>query len=74
MIILEKAVLKISHICKEFPGVYALNNVSFTVGNVPWKIYRVGSIYFAVFGRPDEPFPKAELANLAAGLNRKPKT
>ncbi len=52
----------------------ALNNVSFTVGNVPWKIYRVGSIYFAVFGRPDEPFPKAELAHLAAGLNRKPKT
>jgi predicted regulator of Ras-like GTPase activity (Roadblock/LC7/MglB family) len=50
-----------------------LNNVSFTVGNVPWKIYRVGSIYFAVFGRADEHFPKAELAQLAAGLNRKSK-
>jgi len=50
-----------------------LNNVSFTVGNVPWKIYRVGSIYFAAFGRADENFPKAELAQLAAGLNRKSK-
>lgn len=50
-----------------------LNNVSFTVGNVPWKIYRVGSIYFAAFGRVDEHFPKAELAQLAAGLNRKSK-
>jgi len=51
----------------------ALNNVSFTVGSVPWKIFRVNSIYFATFGRADEVFPKAELAQLAAGLNRKSK-
>ncbi|HXA44367.1 MAG TPA: hypothetical protein VNZ25_02575 [Candidatus Angelobacter sp.] len=51
----------------------ALNNVSFTVGDAPWKIFRVNSIYFAVFGRGDEQFPKFELAQLAAGLNRKSK-
>ena len=34
-----------------------LNNLNFTVGNVPWKIYRVGAIYFAVFGRAGEPLP-----------------
>ena len=51
----------------------ALNNVSFTVGEAPWKIFRVNSIYFAVFGRGDGQFPKFELAQLAAGLNRKSK-
>jgi predicted regulator of Ras-like GTPase activity (Roadblock/LC7/MglB family) len=50
-----------------------LNNVSFTVGNVPWKIFRVNSIYFAVFGRAGETFPKAQLALLATGLDRKSK-
>lgn len=50
-----------------------LNNVSFTVGNVPWKIFRVNSIYFATFGRAGETFPKSQLALLAAGLDRKPK-
>ena len=50
-----------------------LNNVSFTVGNVPWKIFRVNSIYFATFGRPGETFPKSQLALLATGLDRKPK-
>ena len=32
----------------------ALNNVNFTVGNVPWKIFRVNSVYFAAFGRAGE--------------------
>ena len=50
-----------------------LNNVSFTVGNVPWKIFRVNSIYFATFGRVGETFPKSQLAQLAAGLDRKSK-
>ena len=50
-----------------------LNNVSFTVGSVPWKIFRINSIYFAAFGRAEEQFPKVELAHLAAGLNRKSK-
>jgi hypothetical protein len=47
--------------------------VSFTVGNVPWKIFRVNSIYFAAFGRLGEGFPKAQLAQLAVGLDRKSK-
>jgi predicted regulator of Ras-like GTPase activity (Roadblock/LC7/MglB family) len=50
-----------------------LNNLNFTVGNVPWKIFRVGSIYFAVFGRPGEPLPTSQLVGLAAELDRKGK-
>ena len=49
----------------------ALNNVNFTVGNVPWKIYRVHSVYFAAFGRAGEALPTAQLALLAAELERK---
>jgi predicted regulator of Ras-like GTPase activity (Roadblock/LC7/MglB family) len=49
----------------------ALNNVSFTVGNVPWKIFRVNAVYFAVFGRAGEQLPAAQLAQLAAELDRK---
>jgi predicted regulator of Ras-like GTPase activity (Roadblock/LC7/MglB family) len=49
----------------------ALNNVNFTVGNVPWKIYRVNAVYFAAFGRAGEALPTAQLALLAAELDRK---
>ncbi len=49
----------------------ALNNVSFTVGNVPWRIFRVNSVYFAAFGRAGEALPAAELARLAGELDRK---
>ena len=49
----------------------ALNNISFTVGKVPWRIYRVNAVYFAIFGRPAEPLPSAKLAQLAAQLDRK---
>ena len=49
----------------------ALNNVSFTVGNVPWNIFRVNSVYFAAFGRAGEGLPSAELAKLAAEIDRK---
>lgn len=49
----------------------ALNNLSFTVGNVPWKIFRINSVYFAAFGRAGEPLPTSQLAALAAGLERK---
>jgi predicted regulator of Ras-like GTPase activity (Roadblock/LC7/MglB family) len=49
----------------------ALNNVSFTVGNVPWKIFRVNAVYFAAFGRTGEQLPSAQLAQLAAELDRK---
>jgi predicted regulator of Ras-like GTPase activity (Roadblock/LC7/MglB family) len=49
----------------------ALNNVSFTVGSVPWKIFRVSSVYFAAFGRAGDSLPSAQLAGLAAELDRK---
>ena len=48
-----------------------LNNVNFTVGNVPWKIFRVNAIYFAAFGQPGASLPSAQLAQLAADLDRK---
>jgi predicted regulator of Ras-like GTPase activity (Roadblock/LC7/MglB family) len=51
----------------------ALNNLKFTVGNVPWKIYRINAVYFAAFGRPGERLPTAELTLLAAELDRKTK-
>ena len=49
----------------------ALNNVGFTVGNVPWKIFRVRSVYFAAFGRAGETLPGAALARLVAELDGK---
>jgi len=49
----------------------ALNNVSFTVGNVPWRIFRINSVYFAAFGRAGESLPAAQLAALAGELDRK---
>lgn len=50
-----------------------LNNLNFTVGNVPWKIFRVNAIYFAAFGRAGEAMPTANLAALAAELDHKPR-
>jgi predicted regulator of Ras-like GTPase activity (Roadblock/LC7/MglB family) len=50
-----------------------LNNLNFTVGNVPWKIFRVNAIFFAAFGRAGEPLPTAQLAALAAELDHKAK-
>jgi predicted regulator of Ras-like GTPase activity (Roadblock/LC7/MglB family) len=50
-----------------------LNNVNFTVGNVPWKIFRVNAIFFAAFGRAREPLPTAQLAALATELDHSPK-
>jgi predicted regulator of Ras-like GTPase activity (Roadblock/LC7/MglB family) len=48
-----------------------LNNLKFTVGNVPWQIFHVNAIYFAVFGRPGEALPTSQLTSLAAELDRK---
>ena len=42
-----------------------------TVGNVPWKIYRVNAIFFAAFGLAGRPLPTGQLSVLAAELNRK---
>ena len=50
-----------------------LNNVAFTVGNIPWKIFRVNAIFFAAFGRAGEPLGTAQLAALAGELDHKPK-
>ncbi len=48
-----------------------LNNVAFTVGSVPWKIFRVNSVYFAVFGQAGASLPSVQLARLAGELDRK---
>jgi predicted regulator of Ras-like GTPase activity (Roadblock/LC7/MglB family) len=48
-----------------------LNNLSFTIGSVPWKIFRVNAVYFAAFGRGNEPLPGAPLAALAVELDHK---
>jgi predicted regulator of Ras-like GTPase activity (Roadblock/LC7/MglB family) len=48
-----------------------LNNLSFTVGSVPWKIFRVNAVYFAAFGRKNESLPGAALAALAVELDHK---
>jgi len=48
-----------------------MNNLSFTVGNVPWKIFRVNAVYFAAFGRANETLPSVQLAALAVELDRK---
>ena len=50
-----------------------LNNVNFTVGNVPWKIFRVNAIFFAAFGSAGEPLPTAQLAALAVELDHRPR-
>jgi predicted regulator of Ras-like GTPase activity (Roadblock/LC7/MglB family) len=50
-----------------------LNNLNFTVGNVPWKIFRVNAIFFAAFGRPGEGLPTGQLVALAGELDHKPK-
>jgi len=48
-----------------------LNNLNFTVGNVPWKVFRIHGVYFAAFGRGGEQLPTAQLAMLAGELDRK---
>jgi hypothetical protein len=63
---------KVSQCTKEL-RMGELNNLNFTVGIVPWKIFRVNAIFFASFGRPGEPMPTGQLAALAAELDRKPK-
>lgn len=61
---------KVSQCTKEL-RMGELNNLNFTVGNVPWKIFRVNAIFFAVFGRPAQGLPTAQLSGLAAELDRK---
>jgi predicted regulator of Ras-like GTPase activity (Roadblock/LC7/MglB family) len=63
---------KVSHCTREL-RMGELNNLNFTVGNVPWKIFRVNAIFFAAFGKLGLPLPTAQLAALAAELDHKPK-
>ncbi len=63
---------KVSQCTKEL-RMGELNNLNFTVGNVPWKIFRVNAIFFAAFGRAGQALPTAQLAALAAELDHKPK-
>jgi len=50
-----------------------LNNLNFTVGNTPWKIFRVNAIFFAALGVEGMPLPTGQLAAMAAELDHKPK-
>jgi len=61
---------RVNHCTREL-RMGALNNINFTVGNVPWKIFRVNAVYFAAFGRSGESLPSTQLAQLAAELDRK---
>ena len=65
--------IEVRNLRKFFGATLAVNNLNFTVGNVPWKIFRVNAIFFAAFGRAGEPLPTAQLAALAAELDHKPK-
>ncbi|MEI8040533.1 MAG: roadblock/LC7 domain-containing protein [Verrucomicrobiota bacterium] len=48
-----------------------LNNLHFTMDNVPWQIFRVQSVFFAAFGREGKTLPTAQLAALAADLEHR---
>jgi len=61
---------KVSQCTKEL-RMGELNNLHFTVGNVPWKIFRVNAIFFAAFGHAGQPLPTAQLAALAGELDRR---
>lgn len=61
---------KISQCTKEL-RMGELNNLNFTVGNIPWKIFRVNAIFFAAFGHAGQGLPTGQLAALAGELDRK---
>ena len=63
---------KVSQCTKEL-RMGELNNLNFTVGNIPWTLFRVNAIFFAAFGRPGQPLPASQLAALASELDHKPK-
>ncbi len=48
-----------------------LNNLNFTVDNIPWKIFRVDQIFFAALGHAGQPMPTEQLAALANKLTFK---
>jgi predicted regulator of Ras-like GTPase activity (Roadblock/LC7/MglB family) len=48
-----------------------LDNLNFTVDNVPWKIFRVNQIFFAALGTAGQQMPTDQLAALAHQLTFK---
>ncbi len=52
-------------------GVGEVNNLNFTVDNVPWRISVVNSIFFAAFGCSGQPLPTTQLTALAEELQYK---
>jgi Roadblock/LC7 domain len=64
---------RVSHSAAELQ-MGGLDNLSFTVGNVPWTIFRgnvfrASTIYFAAFGRAGQTLPGAQLAALVSELD-----
>jgi len=57
--------------CLKDLNMEGLNNLSFTAGNVPWRVFRTSSVFFAVFGRANEPLPGDWLGALAGELEKK---
>jgi len=57
--------------CLKDLGMDGLNNLSFTAGKVPWRVYRTSSVFFVAFGRANEPLSADWLATLAAELESK---
>ena len=50
-----------------------LKELAFTVGDTAWRVYKVGAVFFAAFGPATGTLPAAQLAPLAAELDRKAK-
>jgi predicted regulator of Ras-like GTPase activity (Roadblock/LC7/MglB family) len=69
-VFLSQAFGRISRSAKEM-GMGEVNNLNFTVDNIPWKISHVNSIFFAAFGCSGRPLPTTQLSALAAELDHK---
>ena len=61
---------KVSEGVKEL-SIGEMNNLDFTVDNVPWRISQVNSIFFATIGCAGQPLPTTQLAALGAKLDHK---
>jgi len=58
-------------VCLKDLSMDGLNNLNFTAGNVPWRVYRTSSVFFVAFGRANEPLPGDWLATLSGELEKK---
>lgn len=64
---------KVSQCTKEYRMMGELNDLNFTLGNIPWKIVRGRATFFGAFGREGEALPAAQLTALAAELEHNAK-